>query len=141
MEKPLEIYFVCEHRGPEWVYSMGILSNGMHFGSHLCSHENYAPGDLYFRRKERIAALKEMFGIDPETVKTTLYNVRSKEDTPEWWERLANSEEVQKSLEPYYDRYKKLIGEKEVPTPSATIQMGDDQDEKRTIPETSVANS
>jgi hypothetical protein len=110
----LKMYFVCEDRGPQWFYSYGILSNGFCFGEHLCSHPDFAPGDLYFRRKERIAALREMFGLDPDTLQTEgslpeMFVIKTKADIPEWWGRLANTKEVQDELKPLYERYRALL--------------------------------
>ena len=63
----LKMFFVCDG-DRDWWTCFGVLSNGFCFGQHICSSPIFAPGDLYFRRSERIEGLKEIFNINPETV-------------------------------------------------------------------------
>jgi hypothetical protein len=100
------MYFFCSNDGPEWFNSYGVLDNGFCFGQHLCSSPGYAPGDLYFRRKERISALKELFGIDPETIKPELIVINSKADIPAWWDE---QEKMHDGLKEQYEKYSELL--------------------------------
>jgi len=109
----MKMYFVCRYDGPQWWYCMGVLSNGFHFGGHVCSEPDFAPSDLYFRRKERISALKELFDIDEKTIETETITVESKIDVPDWWESLANNKKIQESFKTKYEKYGKLIKTKE----------------------------
>lgn len=102
----MKMYFVCENQGPGWFYSYGILDNGFCFGQHVCSHPDFARGDLYFTRINRIAALRELFGVDPKTIETETIVVNSKADIPSWW---AEHDKLQESLSPIYDKYNLLI--------------------------------
>lgn len=109
----LKIYFVCRYDGPQWWYCFGLLSNGFKFGEHLCSDPGFAPQDLYFRCKPRIEALRQVFGVNPQTIEWELLSIKTKEDVPEWWEKLANTQSVQDELAPFYDKYCALLKELE----------------------------
>ena len=106
----MKMYFLCDNQGPQWFVCYGVLENGFVFGSHLCSHPVYAPSDLYFGRKHRIEALKEIFGVrferDSELCETVVVN--SAADVPEWW-TLSQKDEVQNQLEPKYELYNQLV--------------------------------
>jgi hypothetical protein len=105
MEKP-KMYFVCEFQNADWYSCTGVLSNGFAFGGHVCSHPGYAPGDLYFTRKNRIDALKEIFGFEWDRSETETIVVRSKADIPEWWMIHA---ELQEGLKEQYERYDSIL--------------------------------
>jgi len=105
----MKIYYVCENGGPEWFNSYGVLENGFCFGQHLCSHPNYAPGDLLLRRKNRLAALKEIFGVEPTDDNQEIIVVNSVADIPEWWN---SHEALQEVLKPQYERYAKMVEDK-----------------------------
>lgn len=44
------------------VYSLIVAETGECLAQHMCSHEGYAMGDLYSRRKERIEEYANRFG-------------------------------------------------------------------------------
>ncbi len=102
----MKMYFICEDQGPQWFYSYGVLDNGFCFGEHVCSHPNFAPSDLYFRRKERISALQQLFDINPETIETETIIVKVKTDIPKWWDGHAA---LQDGLKTKYNEYKQLL--------------------------------
>lgn len=97
-----------KNQGPQWFYCVGVLSNGFHFGEHLCSAPGYAPGDLYFNRKERQRALEELFGFTWNSLETETVVVNSKADIPLWWDGLGP---MQDRLKEDYDKYSKRIKE------------------------------
>lgn len=47
----------------DWFDCVLVLENGWAPFGHLCSHPNFAPGDLWLGRPERMAAFKKM-GIE-----------------------------------------------------------------------------
>lgn len=94
-------YFVCDGNR-DWWSCWGVLENGFCFGQHVCSHPNFAPGDLYYGRPERIAALKEVFGVGKDDLTFELIVVRSKEDVPTWWNDHAL---IQDKLAAEYEKY------------------------------------
>ncbi len=106
----MKMYFVCEYRGPEWWLCDGILENGFAFGQHLCSHPGFAAGDLYFTRKERIAAIKELFNLDEEYFRGNSVHiiVKSAEDIPSWWVAAMKKQD---ELKPLYEKYRALVGD------------------------------
>lgn len=104
----MKMYFVCSGRD-DWWTCFGVLNNGFVFGSHVCSHPGFAKGDLYFTRSERIAALKEIFGIDETTIDHETLVVNRKSEEPSWWEGTVNNKELQESFKPQYDRYRELL--------------------------------
>ena len=60
----MKCYFVYDGKG-DWFNCTAIMEDGWAFAGHLCSHPNFAPGDLYYGRPQRIEILKRMFpGID-----------------------------------------------------------------------------
>ena len=44
------------------VFHLLVAETGEHLASHFCSNATFAPGDLYFGRKERIKEYEEKFG-------------------------------------------------------------------------------
>lgn len=105
----MKTYFLCDYQGPQWWVCYGVLENGFCFGQHICSHPNYAPGDLYFTRKERVEALEKVWGITYDKVKDNweLVEVRSKEDVPEWF---TETQKHQDNLKDKYEQYEALVG-------------------------------
>lgn len=110
----MKMYFVCSGP-PNWLTCYGVLENGFVFGSHLCSHPGFAPGDLYFQRPDRIEGLKQVFGIDPTAVDAETIVVTSQEEVPDWWETKADNHDVQLSLKPQYDLYRAILDKSEPP--------------------------
>lgn len=43
-----------------WYTCTLIAENGMAIAQHVCSHPNFAPGDLWFARPERVEALRKI---------------------------------------------------------------------------------
>lgn len=105
----LKIYYVAENRGPQWFYSYGVLSNGFCFGQHICSHPDFAPGDLLLNRSDRKEALKKIFDIEPTEDNQELFVVNTKKDIPSWW---MEQEKLQDSLKEKYEEYTKLLDTK-----------------------------
>lgn len=101
----LGMFFVCDG-ARDWWNCYGVLSNGFCFGQHICSDPGFAPGDLYFGRAERVAALRELFGVDPETIECQTIVVRTLADKPEWWD---GQKALQDGLAPQYERYSALL--------------------------------
>ncbi len=107
----MKMYFICSGE-KDWWSCHGVLSNGFFFGQHICSHPNFSPGDLYSNRTNRKNALKELFGIDEDTVERELIVVNKREDLPiEILE--ADTEDRQKDLAPLYEKYDQLVGGKQ----------------------------
>lgn len=113
----MKMYFLCDGNADWWVCH-GFLDNGFYFGQHVCSHPCFAPDDLYFRRQERVSALKEIFGIDPDQMRISAETIiiRSKDQIPDW----VNNEETQKALEPQYEKYKELLNG---PIPESKVEI------------------
>lgn len=105
----MKMYFICEDRGPQWWVSYGFLENGFCFGQHVCSHPSYAPGDLYFTRKERIEALEKLWGVSAEEAKNNCETVlvRNAEDVPDWFKE---AQKKQDDLKGKYEEYEALVG-------------------------------
>lgn len=102
-------YFVCGYGGPQWWTCYGILEGGFCFGQHVCSDPCFAPGDLYFRRADRISALEQVFGVTLHNIEWETIKVRSKADTPDWWESTMNNAACQGALAPKYAAYKAAL--------------------------------
>lgn len=102
----MKIYFVCDGADDWWVCH-GVLENGFYFGQHACSHPCFAPSDLYFQRPNRISALKELFGITPDSVIPETIVIKSKDDIPVWWGAI---EEGHTKFSAEYKKYKELVG-------------------------------
>lgn len=47
----------------DWWNCVMVLENGYAPFGHLCSHPNFAPGDLFFSRPDRMAAFRKL-GIE-----------------------------------------------------------------------------
>ena len=105
----MKMFFLCDYQGPQLWVCYGVLENGFCFGQHICSHPAYAPGDLYFWRKERVEALEKIWGIKPEAAKDNCetIQVRSKEDVPQWFH---DTQKQQDELKSHYDEYESLVG-------------------------------
>lgn len=52
-------YFTYEGE-PGWYSCHAILENGYCFAGHICSHPNFAPGDLFFGRASRVEVLARL---------------------------------------------------------------------------------
>ena len=104
------MFFVCENQGPRWYKCLGILENGFCFGSHICSHPAFAPGDLYFTREKRQQALNKLFNITVESAKENNETIIVKytEDIPDW---MKSMNLLQEGLKSKYQEYEDLIGD------------------------------
>lgn len=63
-DKTLKAWFIY-YGNPGWFHCVMIFSNGWVPFGHLCSHPNFAPGDLWIGRKERMEIVEKM-GIKVE---------------------------------------------------------------------------
>ena len=117
----MKIYFICDGARDWWICH-GVLSNGFYFGQHICSHPHYAQGDLLFGRKDRLSALGDLFGVLPGVTEYETIILTSKDDIPTFWSELVDNPDVQKELEPQYQRYKELLGG-EIPEPKVEIEF------------------
>lgn len=108
----MKIYFACRFDGPGWWYCVGILENGFKFASHLCTHPNFAPGDLYFNRPERIEALKELFGIDQSTVPRLTFKICSNTERSNFDKLIDGTKRPKSELAPFYEKYFNLTQKK-----------------------------
>ena len=86
---------------PDWLHCFMILENGWAPFIHICSHPFFAPGDLWFTRKERQAIFSEM-GI---TLDEPIETVRADQIPKEVWEKNQN-EENWKALSDQYQAIK-----------------------------------
>lgn len=96
----MKMYFLCEEHQPAWWICNAVLENGFYFGQHVCSSPGFAPGDLYFGRPERIAALEEMFGKRWQPAETETVIIRDKSDIPAAW-TAGDKDELAKWSERY----------------------------------------
>lgn len=117
----MKIFFMCDG-SRNWWTCHGFLSNGFYFGQHICSHPHFAPGDLLFTRKDRLAALSELFGVLPGVTEHETVVLRSKEDIPLAWSEMVENESVQTSLKPEYEKYKAMLGG-EIPISKVEIEV------------------
>lgn len=85
---------------PGWFHCTMILENGWAPWSHLCSHPNFAPGDLFIGRKERMELFKKL-GIEidlqgivstDEVPKEVVEKNKDKNNYRQFSEELAASE-------------------------------------------------
>ena len=65
--KKLKLYFIYRETPGmrEWLNCTAIFENGWVFATHICSYPSYIKQDLWLRREERQAAIREM-GIEVE---------------------------------------------------------------------------
>lgn len=100
-------YYVCSYGDPQWWTCYGVLENGFCFGQHLCTHPDFAPGDLFERRPERQKALEKVFGLSPSDIDFKLIVVKSNADIPTWWDE---HDKLQDALKPAYEHYGEILG-------------------------------
>lgn len=67
--KKLKLFFIYNESQTmaKWFHCTAVFENGWVLATHICSHPSFAPIDLWGRREERHAVLKEM-GIEVEPV-------------------------------------------------------------------------
>ena len=100
----------CYAGKPGWYSCTMVLENGWAPFGHICSHPNFAPGDLFYGRPERMAIFKEMgIEIDAQPV------CEDKELPPELLQKNKEGvgyEHLSKQYEKLAEEHRPAPGEK-----------------------------
>ena len=62
----MKTLYIYPSKGNDIPFTLVDIDNGEALASHFCSHEGFAPGDLYYARPERIEKYKEKYQDDVE---------------------------------------------------------------------------